>query len=390
MIATLTSSNTYRRLCGNLEKKIAQWACQGNEALRARDSSRLQECIDVLELIDVKVGTHVSLARRKSNEVKGRVCSFFVSWCKDCQHVLKSDEYLDFEGKFHVFREFALHVACLSTNVEAKSDFEMTNKSVFELMEREIKLVKESMHTHKFQEIKIKVLNIRRFGGFIADWYALFSEDLKNRGCTKNDEWVVKLLQMARTHFRDGRDLSRLKSFALLSTVPSASKDEVKRAFQRKSRKFHPDKCRDQSRWRYWNDRYIRIKDAKENLIEHLPDRETNENRKPFDEDVRSIGENLRLLTKQHLHEGDYDKVALLLFDLSNIAPLERLVNPRLDTQKIKDDIEELVSSHVKNIRITVDTNWTERKFKDLHTNITDLRRMGEHFRDYHAIFSQS
>jgi len=78
------------------------------------------------------------------------------------------------------------------------------------------------------------------------------------------------------------------------------------------------------------------------------------------------------------------------LFNLREIRILNNLANPKLDTERVQNDITELVVSHVKKVRVDVNTNWTERNYKDLQYNITDLRQMENHFKTYEDVFPES
>jgi hypothetical protein len=65
-------------------------------------------------------------------------------------------------------------------------------------------------------------------------------------------------------------------------------------------------------------------------------------------------------------------------------------VDPKLDTQKINDDIFNLTKDHVKKVRVEVDSNWSQRKYQELNHNINDLKMMESMFIMYPSIFPSS
>ena len=374
-----SNSKQYRRIVQNLEGQVVYWYKQGFDALRVINPEKLQECIYILELMSLKVGDYVPFAHAKEDELKKRTIFFFVAACDKLQKCLLSGNYAEFNNNFDCYRRFILLVTCLSTNAEAKDAFNTTNKTVCEVFGREIKLVKESMYTHAFHEIKTRVEKIRTFGAFVADGYALFSEQLKNCIHINSDEWINKLMTMIFDDFLNECDLSRLKYFAVLRIPPSATKGRMQRAYEIL-----------RSRFREGSTDFSMIKEAHDELDSYLQDVRDSSGPMPFDNCIRNIGSNLRILTQKYLQDEDYGAIESLLFGLREIGILDNLVYPKLDTETIRTDINEIVASHVKTVKINVNTNWWERNYNDLHYNITDLRQMEPHLKAYEDIFPES
>ena len=69
---------------------------------------------------------------------------------------------------------------------------------------------------------------------------------------------------------------------------------------------------------------------------------------KPFDEPIRGLGERLREATRTALTEQDYSHLETLLCKLMGIEIMENLIDPKLDTTKINDDIIVIIQNHVK------------------------------------------
>jgi hypothetical protein len=165
--------------------------------------------------------------------------------------------------------------------------------------------------------------------------------------------------------------------------LPSASEKDVKTAFKKMSLKCHPDKCKDKS-----HGKFLMIKNACEELEKHMSSRDRSS--KPFDDQIRGLGNRLREATRKDLKEQHYDPLKTLLFNLHGIELMEHLVDPKLDTQKINDDIFNLIKNHVKKVRVEVDSNWSQRNYQELNHNINDLKMMESTFVSYPTIFPSS
>lgn len=174
----------------------------------------------------------------------------------------------------------------------------------------------------------------------------------------------------------------------LLGIVASATEATINKAYRAKAKKCHPDKQLHTSEED--NGREFRqIKDARDVLLETSREKVSN-TRQAFDQCLNGIGGNLRHLAHKFMTEQSYDKAEKLLFSLPDLKLLEDLTKPTLNSQEIISSISKLLSDNVSQIRVEIESNWSERKYKELNDNITDLKRMERHFKAYPQIFPSS
>jgi hypothetical protein len=382
-VAELRTSMTYDRLKKRLNDKVGERNRRGIEALRRGEFVTVNESLNFLSRVDAIVGKHVPSASSKLEGFEKQATDSFLSICKHSQDALQSENCREFEPSFADFRGFVLNVACLTEDSNAMKSYHLTNQLVYERMCKELSLLEKTLDSFEFSAMKMKIVEVRNFGHFIADRYALLHEELKGCNHIKSDSWLDNLNKMIQKHFHYGRDLERIKFYAILGVLPSASLKEVKTAFKKMSLKCHPDKCKDES-----HDKFLMIKNAYDELEKRMSGRDSLS--KPFDDQIRGLGNRLRETTSKALKEQHYDHLKTLLFNLHGIELIKHLVDPKLDTQKICDDIFYLAKNHVKKVRVEVDSNWSQRNYQELNHNINDLKMMQSSFISYPSIFPSS
>ena len=80
--------------------------------------------------------------------------------------------------------------------------------------------VDTKLELYDFAAMVACITNARVVGGFIADGFSLFHEELKAQKFVPDDR-IGKLQSSIFQHFQNGRDLLALKYFAILGVVPS-------------------------------------------------------------------------------------------------------------------------------------------------------------------------
>jgi hypothetical protein len=100
VFAKWTSSISYDNLLKKLEDKIAMTFDQGKVALQTCDYKVLQESIEILDLMDAKVGHRIKVAAIRATELKERTQTGFVSLCENAQELLESEGHIRFQGLF--------------------------------------------------------------------------------------------------------------------------------------------------------------------------------------------------------------------------------------------------------------------------------------------------
>ena len=207
---------------------------RGRQALASREFVVLKNNLEFLGLVDSIAGNHVDIAAQKLRDLEEEAIESFQSLCKTSQDDLEAGNSREFETLFEDFRGFVLNITCLMKDTNSVKSFRLTNQLVHERLCMHVSSVETAFDGFDFSVMKQKVEDVRRFGGFIADGYSLFHEELK--GCThvEDDKWLDCIKSKISDHFQNGRDLKRIKYYAILGVLPSASKEEVGRSFRKK------------------------------------------------------------------------------------------------------------------------------------------------------------
>lgn len=85
-----------------------------------------------------------------------------------------------------------------------------------------------------------------------------------------DEKWLAKISSVCHKYFHVGRDLSRLKLYAILGVFPSASELEIARAYRLKAKNVHPDMQKKQhgdSMDVDVNDDFRKVKEAHDDLL---------------------------------------------------------------------------------------------------------------------------
>jgi len=381
---TRTYDNRRKRLIEIVDYRFST----GKKAVQSQSYALAQECIYILELISHKVGNHVNMASARVKDLKRTAVNSFIKLCEHAQKVLDSGNCRQFECVFGDYQSFVLQISSIVTTTDAKRMYSLTNKLIFETLNKEISQLERMFELNDFAKIKSKVERVRQFGGFIADRCTLFYEELKCYGHVKPDKWLESLWALCFKHFSCGRDLGHIKYYAILGVLPSASIAEVRKAFKAKAKIWHPDKCKNTNRDSDTGAMFRKIKEASDEL--ENADKETKEVSQPFDELLLGIRSFLHKRVQENLLEQHYELVEKLLFQLKGLNVLDNLVNPILKSTVTQIEITELVKSHVQKVKVEVESSWSERNYKALNEHITDLKLMESNFKGYPSIFPMS
>jgi len=382
-----STSQTYDRLQRLLKEKSKEKYDIGRQALQTREFAPLTKSFEFLNLVVSMTKKHVPSALDDLRMLEREAVKSFQLLCGQFRHAIQSRNYWDFESFFPEFRGFVLNVTCLTKDHDAFMSFHRTNQLVYEHFCEQISSVDKALNGIEFRTMKQKVEDTRIFGGLVADWYSLLYEELKEYPQIYHDEWLNMLKNEIHKHFRNGRDLKRIKLYAVIGVVPSTSKGEINLAFRRKSLICHSNT--DQRHAKEWDEKFKMLQNARDELNEHFSLNEEHL-KKPFDDDIRDLGDRLRELTKRALAEQHYVRVSNLLFNMFGIGLMDSLVSPKLETEKIRDDVIRLVEHHFQKVRTEADSNWSERKYQSLNFNIKDLKMMQLELSSHPNVFPAS
>jgi hypothetical protein len=186
-------------------------------------------------------------------------------------------------------------------------------------------------------------------------------------------------------HFSSGRSFNHIKYFAILNIVPSASKEDISRAYKSLAKKYHPDKTGNAD-----GSLFRRVKEASDFLLDNINFDVRKNEELPFDPLIRSVGTLLREKANAYINQQSYELLAKLVRKLGDLKNINTLVKPRLDHCEIIDETKSLIRGSIEKVRVDVDSNWSERKYQALNENITDLKMMENELKSYPEIFSKS
>lgn len=380
---------SYDNFCNKIAVVVAEKFSYGSAAIRSRDYSIVQSCITLLDLMEQHLAKHVPSAGPRCRELKLEAQDAFNELCQQIQKVLDAeDRRREFHEVFDNYRKLVITVPSITLSVKSKRAYELANQLIYEALRNDISELEEWESTFDFSSLKKKIERARLFGGYIADYGTLLHEEVKCCQHLGEDEWLARTFQLCLNHFNCGRDLSRIRLYAVLGAPPSATKKEIKKAYHREARKHHPDKRDGEKPIEDEGAMFRKTREAFEVLDKSVPTTKSEE--RPFDPLLNDMDEVLRKKIREFLFDQRYDEVEKVLFQLGGFHVLENLVRPKLQARKTINAIADLVKRHVEKAKIEVNSNWTERKYRALNDNITDLRLMEVKFKSYPEIFSAS
>ena len=378
------SGTSYHKKAEEIRRIISDRFAKGKKALNDSNHSLLNESIQILALIETYLGKHVTGADRNCKKLKQSAQETFLDICKQAQNVLQSEEKLQFEGMCFDYRGLILEVPCVMAHEACKKEFSLTNHLIYDALDSDINGITTSLDNFVYETLKSKIMKARKFGSFVADECSLLQECIKScEHIDGEDSWLSKIFNFSHEHFNYGRNLANIKHFAILELKPSAKKKDINKAYKRLAKKFHPDKTGSSD-----SVMFRRVQEAKELLLGVVSS--VDESEKPFGAMIKGIRSTLRQTVKVYLEEQRYERVEKVLFKLGDLKTLKSLVTPNLDHQEIEEEIHDLVRSHVSQVKIDVESNWSSKQYRALNDTITDLKLMEDSFKSYKNIFPSS
>ena len=379
------SGTTYRTKVSEMHQLMGNWSKKGNKALSDGDYNLLVECLNILDLIEGHLGKHIKGAKHQSEKLKQLATKRFLSICGQARKNFQLKKRTRFEAIFPDYRGYVIHCPFVTENTKCRKEIALTNQLAYEALEEDAKRIHKMCEGCEFKNLQKEIEQARQFGNFVADHYMLLKEEMRRCDHIEiQDIWVQRMYDICIEHYSNGRSLSRLKDFATLELIPSATKNEVKKAYKKFAKRYHPDKSGSSDT----NGLFRGISEAKDRLLEIIDSRKETE--LPFGDLIKHIGTLLRENVKACLNEQRYDRVKSILFGLKDLKYLEKLVCPPLDHCEIINDVHKLVSSYVKQVKTTVKSCWSARDYDGLNNSITDLKMMEDSFKSYENIFPSS
>eukprot|EP00977_Amphora_coffeiformis_P020937 scaffold8649_cov185-Amphora_coffeaeformis.AAC.8 len=384
------TKRSYDSFRTSISEKIKETVFDGFTNLRNRDYHLAQECIDALELIQSYLSGHnIVSAGRGADELKQEAQNLYDNLCEQAKSVLQSpSRRLEFQDIFEKYRALTIAVPYVTKSESSMRKFSLTNQLIFEALSNDISELHEWESSFDFLSLKTKIDQVRTFGEYLADYGALFREEVQCSEHLNVGKWLPKLYNVCVEHFSDGRNFSRMAMYHLLGVPPSATKRDIRRAYKAKARQTHPDKQNFASQGSNESDLFRKIKEACDTLCLTAPDERPKSN--SFKSLLTGIDPKLREKVRSFLSEQKYSEVEFILFRLGDLHVLDDVVVPSLELSfRTSVKVKEMVKAHVDQIKQEIHSNWASRKYQAVNENINDLKQMEESFKSYSDVFSE-
>ena len=388
------SHKTYENLQARLGRIGEKELAKGLASLDESDLSSVRQRLDLLCLMVKELTQHIPGLPERKQQLEDKLVMFFIGLCKksakclESVNCLEADGLVRFEGMFPDLRNCALDFPFVLNHSEAKKEFCLVNQLVHDIMKLGISELNISISKHDFCEARTLVLYNRRYGNFLADHFSLFREELIQRHKLEDDKWLTQISTICAKSFSEGRDFANLKSCALLGVLPSASAEEIRKAYKQKALHVHPDK--NSSDGGDAGELFRKIKEAQDTLLDARSREKVESEEQPFDTIIQAIPAELKAAARTYLREQKYDSVEALLEKISNFEMVCHLVSPPVDYETTRSNVFDIVRDCVRAVRTDVETKWNERDYRELNQSILDLKQMERHLKSFHEVFPES
>ena len=378
-----SSGVEYRRNLNLVKRQISDLVSSISPLLRSGSYMVVNTSLTQLQVCSNLLQRHADLNNPMCN-MQAMISNHFKQVCESIGKALCDANISQLENQFERYQNVLLHLPITLFCEQAETYFHSTNEMLFVFTFDQINSLDSNLKEFRFKEARLMVEKLRMLGKFLAGSFVGFYEELKfcENEMQRPDQWLNQLSQLSHTHFMCcSQELAKL--YAVLGVQPGASAEDVKQAYHRKLKRWHPDK---HNKGSGVHQMYRSVEAAFQTLSKSNPILA-----QPFDSWLQTtVPSNLRLQIKESLQEEAYDQIAPLLFRLGDLHILKHLVNPPLDSERIVKDVHTLVKAHVDEIRIAVTSNWSQRRLGALRDNFTSLNRMETSFSTYPDIYLES
>ncbi|CAJ1966719.1 unnamed protein product [Cylindrotheca closterium] len=350
---------------------------RGMTAMRSRNLDMVDKCLQHLIAWNAAVGKHVKAVATNIKLLQNCLETVYLDVCEKLKSAVQGTSTLHCKSLFDEFRQILVEAPSILQMDDCRRAYALTNQLFCEKLEGEVAKVKDALQLkqpYDFLEIKVIVEDVRSFGDFMADHYAVLFEEVKHK-----DIFLKRIAEVCHEHFKDGRDFGNIRHYIALGLAPSASHQDIKRAYHVLMKRFHPDKManRDDNTS---VEKCKRLNEAWEALNDVQRSSTVSEG-KPFSRLIHGVRDCLLAAVRGNLRNQQYEAVAQLLGRLYAVRELEDLVSPPLDSKHIEESVTDLVRNHVERLRVSVKSHWSERHYKELQQDIDDLKLMEKHFK---------
>ena len=388
------TKKTYEKLQSDLDRKGQSELARGKNLLLEEDWIALRKSLDCLTFMKEELSQHLAAAEDRKIDLEDAILKAFLKRCQSSVGLLeafdcdKPSSVIPFRAVFDALRHYVLHFPFLLDCAEACTEFCLVSQLVYNILKSGVTLLQQAVKRHHYSSARSLVQHNRTDGAFLADAYILLKEELKQRNKLDDEKWLGEISDLCHNHFSAGRDLANIRYCARLGVFPSAPEEEIRRAYRLKAREVHPDMKLSDSDCD--NGEEFRLVKEAHDVLTSTRSRELVNDSQPFDSLIKKIPETLIDTVRENLREQKYDQVELLLERLVEFEMVCSLVTPNLDAEKIRSEIIQIVQSNVHGHKVTVDSCWNSRQYKELNHNINDLKQMELHLKSFPDVFPES
>mmetsp|Transcript_10353 Transcript_10353/g.23038 ORF Transcript_10353/g.23038 Transcript_10353/m.23038 type:complete len:1945 (+) Transcript_10353:264-6098(+) len=380
--------SSFHSLRRTATSRVEEIIGSAENAMSCGEYTSLHEFIDLLRMMERHLDCYIPRARKGAQALEDAACSAFRNICTETKEsMLYESRRGEFRDSYTSYRQIVTAMPFVAKSFENQREFGAINQLVHETLKRDINKLNEWKETFDFHALKKQIDHLRTFGSFVADYVTLLYGHVRNSDL-ENDEWLSKTFQLCQKHFYHGRNYAQINLFALLDAPPSATKQEINKAFRAKSKLTHPDRAKAHKARRQGDKgaMFRLINDTKDALMPGAPERRVDES--AFSTFIRDIPVEVRKLTKTFLEEQRYDEVAKLLFHIKELRLVEKFVLPHLQSSETVAEVFDFVKDHVEQVKSRVHSAWVDRRYQDLNLCLADLKLMEQSFISYPKVFS--
>ena len=382
---------SYNRLGDKLQRKVIRFFEDGKNALKTRTNLAVARAsFDQLRLIEIKVGKHIADSSAKRQNLERLARETFLLLCHEAQDTLRDGDVHNFDPLFPVYLDFVRKLPWIAGSDAGKASMTKVHELVFSKARDKISyLEKLFMNSTDFREIKEQVELVRTKICFFVERFVLLSEEIKRDDCLVVDTWLKKINSLWFDHFSCGREPTRVQDCFFLGLFPSASLAEIEATQQRLIECAAESRCVPGNS-SYFNAAKLGDKEEAGTRLLRAEYRRCSRRCEPFDSQVRGVGTRLREQAQEYLRDQRYDLIDDLLFKLHDLRLLDDLVEPLYESRSTYDAVVRLVKEYVDGVRVDVETNWAEHKYKALNDSIIDLKKIETSLKSHADIFPTS
>lgn len=361
----------------------------------------------VIERIQLKLGKHLTLA---STQAPGDIVTnaFFSRVTDFLQDMETSFQNKNMDNFHLLFAEFHTLMVDVPTGESNRTPRYSTKESIIKKFDQACFQLQRSVHRlllqwtqeflqsfshkmekHHYEEASIEAEKLRDIGYFFGSTFEYYRSE-QCVGLVDAD--LTSLVSLINKSFATGEFLVTGRNVAILHLLPSANIEDVRKAFLKQSRRWHPDKNKHDKRA---HDRFIQIKNA----ANFLKEGRKLENFREYDflylvEGLRKVPKRVQDTVHEALERNEYDMIARICGMLDEVESLHVLLrsgmSTPIDVNKIRQDVFDKVKKKSNALLVDIQSASKRHDFVSLHHSFIALEDLETAFKMQKEVVSGS